>query len=215
MAPDTKVPDGRTERRTDGQHQINIPPPMFPAPWGPRFSTDHNHFQTQAKISLEQNVPTKFHEDWTNCVTSTMKTSKPPGGHIKNVTSTVLTRFNYIIRINILTKFQFNIIGTNLLTKFHEDRAINVAATVLTRKIFMTQNGRQTIDKRLSQKFTLSKKYYAHKDCHHGVVSIVVCQGEVRGGYRGRVRGRGAGRGLSSDNHLVDGPTDIPTDRPT
>ncbi|KAH3809588.1 hypothetical protein DPMN_137962 [Dreissena polymorpha] len=40
------------------------------------------------------------------------------------------------------------IIGTNLLTKFHEDPTINVAATVLTRQIFMTHNGRQTIDKR-------------------------------------------------------------------
>ncbi|KAH3829282.1 hypothetical protein DPMN_131277 [Dreissena polymorpha] len=42
------------------------------------------------------------------------------------------------------------IIGTNLLTKFHEDPSINVAATVLTRQIFMTYNGRQTFDKRLS-----------------------------------------------------------------
>ncbi|KAH3892439.1 hypothetical protein DPMN_016557 [Dreissena polymorpha] len=38
-------------------------------------------------------------------------------------------------------------IGTNLLTKFHEDPTINVASTVLTRQIFMTHNGRQTIDK--------------------------------------------------------------------
>ncbi|KAH3876076.1 hypothetical protein DPMN_039356 [Dreissena polymorpha] len=30
---------------------------------------------------------------------------------------------------------------------FHEDPTINVAATVLTRQIFMTHNGRQTIDK--------------------------------------------------------------------
>ncbi len=28
MAPDTKVRDGRTERRTDEQRQNNIPPPM-------------------------------------------------------------------------------------------------------------------------------------------------------------------------------------------
>ncbi|KAH3844653.1 hypothetical protein DPMN_086912 [Dreissena polymorpha] len=41
-----------------------------------------------------------------------------------------------------------NIIKTNLLTKFHENPAINVAATALTRQIFMTHNGRQTIDKR-------------------------------------------------------------------
>ncbi|KAH3865983.1 hypothetical protein DPMN_029031 [Dreissena polymorpha] len=38
-------------------------------------------------------------------------------------------------------------IGTNLLTKFHEDPTINVASTVLTRQICMTHNERQTIDK--------------------------------------------------------------------
>ncbi|KAH3838068.1 hypothetical protein DPMN_111474 [Dreissena polymorpha] len=36
--------------------------------------------------------------------------------------------------INILTKLGLDIIGTNLLTKFHEDRKINVASGVLTRK---------------------------------------------------------------------------------
>ena len=41
-----------------------------------------------------------------------------------------------------------DIVGTNLQTKFHEDPTINVASTVLTRQIFMTHNGRQTIDKR-------------------------------------------------------------------
>ncbi|KAH3834679.1 hypothetical protein DPMN_108012 [Dreissena polymorpha] len=40
-----------------------------------------------------------------------------------------------------------DIIGTNLLTKFHEDPTINVASTVFTRQIFMTHNRRRTIDK--------------------------------------------------------------------
>ncbi|KAH3719737.1 hypothetical protein DPMN_062608 [Dreissena polymorpha] len=40
-----------------------------------------------------------------------------------------------------------DIIGTNLLSKFHENPTINVASTVLTRQILMTHNGRQTIDK--------------------------------------------------------------------
>ncbi|KAH3892028.1 hypothetical protein DPMN_016139 [Dreissena polymorpha] len=39
-------------------------------------------------------------------------------------------------------------IGTNLLTKFHEHLTIYVAATVFTRQLFMTHNGRQKIDKR-------------------------------------------------------------------
>ncbi|KAH3699296.1 hypothetical protein DPMN_074252 [Dreissena polymorpha] len=41
-----------------------------------------------------------------------------------------------------------DIIGTNLVTTFHKDPTINVASTVLTMQIFMTHNGRQTIDKR-------------------------------------------------------------------
>ncbi|KAH3802007.1 hypothetical protein DPMN_155673 [Dreissena polymorpha] len=45
----------------------------------------------------------------------------------------------------------------------HEDPTINVASTVLTRQIFMTHKGRQTIEQMSSQKFTISNKFYAHK----------------------------------------------------
>ncbi|KAH3775091.1 hypothetical protein DPMN_176488 [Dreissena polymorpha] len=48
-----------------------------------------------------------------------------------------------------------DIIGTNLLTMFHEDLTINVASTVLTRQISMTHNGRQTIDKKYVCSLTL------------------------------------------------------------
>ncbi|KAH3826394.1 hypothetical protein DPMN_128298 [Dreissena polymorpha] len=44
-----------------------------------------------------------------------------------------------------------DIIGTNLLTKFHEDRTINVASRVFTNKCGRTDNGR-TMDKHRSQK---------------------------------------------------------------
>ncbi|KAH3788314.1 hypothetical protein DPMN_166450 [Dreissena polymorpha] len=40
---------------------------------------------------------------------------------------------------------------------------MNVASTVLTRQIFMTHKGRQTIENMSSQKFTMSNKFYAHK----------------------------------------------------
>ncbi|KAH3838870.1 hypothetical protein DPMN_112287 [Dreissena polymorpha] len=71
----------------------------------------------------------------------------------------LLTKFTQDINgTNVRTKFHKErttngplrpyIIGTHFLTKFHEDPTINVAATVLTRLIFMTHNGRQTIDKR-------------------------------------------------------------------
>ncbi|KAH3817236.1 hypothetical protein DPMN_118768 [Dreissena polymorpha] len=51
-----------------------------------------------------------------------------------------------------------DIIGTNLLKKVHESPKINVPSTVLTRQIFLTHNGRQTIDKRLFTCF-----HYIHK----------------------------------------------------
>ncbi|KAH3866847.1 hypothetical protein DPMN_029970 [Dreissena polymorpha] len=55
-----------------------------------------------------------------------------------------------------------DIIGTNLLTKFHEEPTIYVASTVLTRQIFMTHNGRQTIDKRFIQGNCFTCFHYIH-----------------------------------------------------
>ncbi|KAH3724259.1 hypothetical protein DPMN_050074 [Dreissena polymorpha] len=86
-----------------------------------------------------KNVLTKFHEDYT--INETKKNAPPPVGHVFQSSETIFELVQ-------------DIIGTNLLTKFHEDPTINVASTVSTRKIFMTHNGRQTIDKRF---------YYSHK----------------------------------------------------
>ncbi|KAH3848355.1 hypothetical protein DPMN_090715 [Dreissena polymorpha] len=51
----------------------------------------------------------------------TRKNAPPPGGHV------------FIATIPIFELFQ-DIIGTNLLTKFHKDQTINVASRMLTRK---------------------------------------------------------------------------------
>ncbi|KAH3694011.1 hypothetical protein DPMN_081450 [Dreissena polymorpha] len=75
------------------------------------------------------NVLINFHDDWAKTVTSrvfTRKRAPPTGGHLHedwalNVTSTVF-------------EFDRDIIGTNLLTKFHENRTINVASRVFTNK---------------------------------------------------------------------------------
>ncbi|KAH3864095.1 hypothetical protein DPMN_027109 [Dreissena polymorpha] len=83
------------------------------------------------------NVLTKFHDDWAKIVTYrvfTRKTAPPTGGHLHedwalNVTSTFRTRSRFI--------------RPNLLTKFHEDRTINVASRVFTNKCGRT-NGRRT-----------------------------------------------------------------------
>ncbi|KAH3695727.1 hypothetical protein DPMN_083185 [Dreissena polymorpha] len=80
----------------------------------------------------ESNVSTKFHDDKAKILTSrvfTRNTAPPPGGHLHedlatNVTSTVFTSFELSRGIN----------GTNVLTKFHEDRTINVASRLFTRQ---------------------------------------------------------------------------------
>ncbi|KAH3886917.1 hypothetical protein DPMN_010930 [Dreissena polymorpha] len=73
------------------------------------------------------NLLTKFHEDRKINVASIlltryiMKNAPAPSGHVFKAT-------------NINFKLIQDIIGINLLTKFHEDRTINVASRVLTRK---------------------------------------------------------------------------------
>ncbi|KAH3878031.1 hypothetical protein DPMN_001911 [Dreissena polymorpha] len=61
-----------------------------------------------------------FHEDQTINVVSGVKNAPPPGGHVFKATETIL-------------KLNQDIIWTNILTKFHEDRKINVTSRVLTR----------------------------------------------------------------------------------
>ncbi|KAH3856871.1 hypothetical protein DPMN_099466 [Dreissena polymorpha] len=77
----------------------------------------------------------------------------PPGGHVFQPTRTIFKLIQYIFRMNLLTNvkkekcpapcwpcFQatgtifIDMIVTNFLTKFHDDRTINVASRVLTRK---------------------------------------------------------------------------------
>ncbi|KAH3813018.1 hypothetical protein DPMN_141466 [Dreissena polymorpha] len=90
------------------------------------------------------NVLINFHGDWAKIVTIRVltrflyshiwKTSPPAGGHALNVTSTVF-------------KLDRDFIGTNLLTKFHEDRTINVASRVFTNKCGRTDDGQRPVTK--------------------------------------------------------------------
>ncbi|KAH3820730.1 hypothetical protein DPMN_122479 [Dreissena polymorpha] len=109
------------------------------------------------------NVLTNFHDDWAKIVTSTVftrKTAPPTGGHVFQRTGTTLKHNQHIIKTNILTtlhedcfELDRDFIGTKLLTKFHEDRSINVASKVFTNKCGRTDDGRTT-DKDRSQKLT-------------------------------------------------------------
>ncbi|KAH3713525.1 hypothetical protein DPMN_073317 [Dreissena polymorpha] len=84
---------------------------------------------------IETNLLTKFHEDWTLNVASRVLTRfyyshilpykekcPAPCGHVFKATKTIFELIQ-------------DIIGTNLLTKFHDDRKMNVTSRVLTRKI--------------------------------------------------------------------------------
>ncbi|KAH3703870.1 hypothetical protein DPMN_078920, partial [Dreissena polymorpha] len=54
-----------------------------------------------------------------------------PGSHVFQTTRTIFKLVQYII-------------GTNLLTKFHEDRTINVAFRVLTRQMLTLHDAQHT-----------------------------------------------------------------------
>ncbi|KAH3832476.1 hypothetical protein DPMN_105766 [Dreissena polymorpha] len=93
------------------------------------------------------NLLTKFHEDWTINVASRVKNAPPLDSHFHE---------DWKINVASIEKNALppGINGTNVLTKFHEDRTINEASRVFTRQ--NVDNGRRTTDKRRSQKLTMS-----------------------------------------------------------
>ncbi|KAH3873375.1 hypothetical protein DPMN_036609 [Dreissena polymorpha] len=87
-----------------------------------------------------------FHDDW-----ALENTALPPGGHLhedwaSNVTSTVFTS---------MTQFRTQSRYTNVLTKFHEDRTINVASGVFTMQMLTAHDGQKAI----------TKAHHEHKKC--------------------------------------------------
>ncbi|KAH3895513.1 hypothetical protein DPMN_019678 [Dreissena polymorpha] len=80
------------------------------------------------------NVLSNFH-DWAKIVTSRVFTRKT-NRLVFQQTRTTFELNQHIIKTNILTNFKLRryIIGTHLLTKFHEDRTKNVASRVFTMK---------------------------------------------------------------------------------
>ncbi|KAH3817871.1 hypothetical protein DPMN_119427 [Dreissena polymorpha] len=106
---------------------------------------------------IETNLLTKFHEDRTRNVGSkvfTRKTAPPTGGHVFHRAVITVELNQHTIKTNILTNFKLDqgIIGTNLLTKFHEDLTRYVASRVFTNQM-CTADGQMT-DKDQSQKLT-------------------------------------------------------------
>ncbi|KAH3853341.1 hypothetical protein DPMN_095863 [Dreissena polymorpha] len=112
-----------------------------PAPGGHVFQPTGIIFELFQDI-IGMNLLTKFHEDWTINVTSRVKNAPPLGSYFHedrkiNVDSKVLTRKkspppgSHVFQpASIIFKLVQDIIGMNLLTKFHEDQTMNVASRV-------------------------------------------------------------------------------------
>ncbi|KAH3733892.1 hypothetical protein DPMN_040331 [Dreissena polymorpha] len=128
-------------------------------PGGHVFSPIWTIFELVQDIN-KTNVLIKFHDAWAKIVTSRVNTAPPPGGHVFQRTETIFDLNQYIIKTNNLTNFELGrgIIGKNVLTKFHEDRTINVASRVFTRQMLTTDARRTTHD---GQKAT-TKAHHEH-----------------------------------------------------
>ncbi|KAH3697126.1 hypothetical protein DPMN_084613 [Dreissena polymorpha] len=86
-----------------------------------------------------------FHEDRTMNVASRVLTRKMP----RPLEAMFLSKRNHFPSHHIISLRPFvqNIIGMNLLTKFHEDWIINVASRVLTRQMLTPHDGQKAITK--------------------------------------------------------------------
>ncbi|KAH3741396.1 hypothetical protein DPMN_048121 [Dreissena polymorpha] len=116
-----------------------------PPTGGHVFSPIWTIFEHVREIN-KTNVLTNFHDDWEKIVTSRPKKDNcpPTGGHVFQRTGTTFELNQHIIKTNILTNFKLDrdFIGTKLLTKFHEDRTINVTSRVFTNKCGRTDRRR-------------------------------------------------------------------------
>ncbi|KAH3824834.1 hypothetical protein DPMN_126687 [Dreissena polymorpha] len=96
------------------------------------------------RVIIGTNLLTKFHEDRTRNEASRVftrflycqmkETALPTGGHVFQLTGTTFNSTNISLR-------QTYIIGTNLLTRFHEGRTRNVASRVFTKKTATPTDG--------------------------------------------------------------------------
>ncbi|KAH3813496.1 hypothetical protein DPMN_141957 [Dreissena polymorpha] len=80
-----------------------------------------NCLATWQPYIIRTNVLTKFHEDWTINLTSTVKTAPPPGGHV-------------FLPTGIIFELVKDFIGTHVPTKFHDDWTKNITSRVLNKE---------------------------------------------------------------------------------
>ncbi|KAH3883091.1 hypothetical protein DPMN_007041 [Dreissena polymorpha] len=143
-----QIPSDKKHHNSE-QEGLKGPKKNDPPTGGHVFQATGTTFELVLNI-IGANLLTKFHDDRTINMASRVLTS-----HVFPPTGTIFELIQDIIGTNHLTKFHDrainvttrvltshikkntpppDIIRTNLLTKFHEDRKINVASRVLTRK---------------------------------------------------------------------------------
>ncbi|KAH3875473.1 hypothetical protein DPMN_038739 [Dreissena polymorpha] len=81
----------------------------------------NNCLATWQPYIIRTNVLTKFHEDWTLNLTSTVKTAPPPGGHV-------------FLPTGIIFELVKDLIGTHVPTKFHDDWTKNITSRVFNKE---------------------------------------------------------------------------------
>ncbi|KAH3834700.1 hypothetical protein DPMN_108033 [Dreissena polymorpha] len=93
-------------------------------------------FASNAKSTCVDKVFVRFGHINVASRVFTRNTAPPTGGHVFQRTGTSFELNQHILKTNILINFKLDrgIIGTNLLTKLHEDQSRNVASRVFTRK---------------------------------------------------------------------------------
>ncbi|KAH3724423.1 hypothetical protein DPMN_050239, partial [Dreissena polymorpha] len=109
----------------------------------------HNN-KCSDKVSRILNHKFDFNNVDTVSLKPLRKTAPPPGGHVFRWTDTIFELSWNIIITYVPNKFHKigqknfklsqDIIGTNVLTKFHENLTINLASTVLKRYMLTTHN---------------------------------------------------------------------------
>ncbi|KAH3859373.1 hypothetical protein DPMN_102093 [Dreissena polymorpha] len=120
MQPQTRRDLINIEKHTHEDRTINVIYRKNAPPPGVQFYNDRT-------INVVFRVLTRFHDDRTINVASRVLTRK-------NVPPTWLPCFPTRRTIFKLVQYIIDLIGTNVLTKFHEDWTINVASRMLTRR---------------------------------------------------------------------------------
>ncbi|KAH3694142.1 hypothetical protein DPMN_081581 [Dreissena polymorpha] len=124
-----------------------------PPPGGHVFQPTRTMFELVQYI-MGINLLTTFHDDRTINVNSRVKHAPAPGGQFfsthRNHSQISVNKKNaptkggHVFQPTV-TDFELVQDFTNLLTKFHEDRTINISSNVLTTKKLTPHDGQKTI----------------------------------------------------------------------